>query len=92
MQSFLRDFIKHSPTILLSGTKNGLHSKGGHLAYGDYIRHLEKTSPVVLAAEKPGTVESFAQGYWDYLQAPLQVRVGTFEAKEVELTACGTSR
>jgi len=76
MQSFLRDFIKHSPTILLSGTKNGIHAKGGYLAYGDYIRHLEKTSPVVLAAEKPGTVESFAQGYWDYLQAPLQVRVG----------------
>ena len=91
MQSFLRDFIKHSPTILLSGTKNGLHAKGGYLAYGDYIRHLEKTSPVVLAAEKPGTVESFAQGYWDYLQAPLQVRVGTFETKGVELTTRETS-
>jgi len=76
MQTFLRDFIRHSPTILLSGTKNGLHSKGGHLAYGDYIRHLEKTNPSVLAAEKPGTVESFAQGYWDYLQAPLQVSPG----------------
>ena len=91
MQIFLRDFIKHSPTILLSGTKNGLHAKGGHLAYGDYIRHLEKTSPSVLAAEKPSTVESFAQGYWDYLQAPLQVGSEIFETKGVELTARGTS-
>lgn len=44
------------------------------MAYPQYIRHLEKTSPAVLAMETPGTVESFAQGYFDYLQAPLQVR------------------
>jgi len=28
----------------------------------------------VQAAQKPGTVENFAHGYQDYLQAPLQVR------------------
>lgn len=38
-----------------------------------YIRHLERTSPVVQAAQQAGTVENFAQGYQDYLQAPLQV-------------------
>jgi hypothetical protein len=37
------------------------------------VRHLEKTSPVVQAAQKSGTVENFAQGYQDFLQAPLQV-------------------
>ena len=37
------------------------------------MRHLEKTSPAVQAAQKTGTVENFAQGYQDYLQAPLQV-------------------
>ena len=38
-----------------------------------YIRHLERTSPIVQAAQQAGTVENFAQGYQDYLQAPLQV-------------------
>lgn len=39
-----------------------------------YIRHLENTSPGVKASETEGTVENFARGYQDYLQAPLQVR------------------
>lgn len=51
----------------------GRHSRGGETAYSQYVRHLEKTSPPVQAAQKPGTVENFAQGYQDYLQAPLQV-------------------
>ena len=37
------------------------------------MRHLEKTSPAVKAMHTAGTVENFAQGYQDYLQAPLQV-------------------
>lgn len=45
------------------------------MAYFQYVRHLEKTSPAVLTLRKEGTVENFAQGYQDYLQAPLQVRV-----------------
>ena len=51
----------------------GHHARGGELAYFQYVRHLEKTSPVVQAVKNPGTVEHFAKGYQDYLQAPLQV-------------------
>ena len=58
---------------MFSGTSNGLHIKGGEAAYAQYIRHLEKTSPAVKAMRTEGTVENFAQGYQDYLQAPLQV-------------------
>ena len=43
------------------------------MAYLQYVRHLEKTSTFVKAATTAGTVEHFAQGYQDYLQAPLQV-------------------
>jgi protein arginine N-methyltransferase 5 len=71
-----------------------LHSRGGELAYAQYIRHLEKTSPEVQATQKEGTVENFAQGYQDYLQAPLQplmdnlqsVTYQTFEQDPVKYT------
>ncbi|EFI27922.1 shk1 kinase-binding protein 1 [Coprinopsis cinerea okayama7 len=62
----------HRPTIILADVNSGRHARGGERAYSQYIRHLEKTSPTVQAAQKPGTVENFAQGYQDYLQAPLQ--------------------
>jgi len=58
--------------VILSGTSGGVHANGGEAAYAQYVRHLEKTSPAVQAAQKTGTVENFAQGYQDYLQAPLQ--------------------
>jgi type II protein arginine methyltransferase len=34
---------------------------------------LERTSPAIIASNQAGTLENFAKGYWDYLQAPLQV-------------------
>ncbi|OBZ72201.1 Protein arginine N-methyltransferase 5 [Grifola frondosa] len=71
-QSFIRDIMKLQPNVILSGTMSGRHHKGGEPAYAQYIRHLEKTSPSVKAAHTAGTVENFAQGYQDYLQAPLQ--------------------
>ncbi|TCD60480.1 methyltransferase protein [Steccherinum ochraceum] len=71
-QSFVRDMMKISPSVILSGTNAGRHGKGGEAAYAQYIRHLEKTSPAVKAARTAGTVENFALGYQDYLQAPLQ--------------------
>ncbi|ELU40773.1 shk1 kinase-binding protein 1 [Rhizoctonia solani AG-1 IA] len=51
-----------------------LHNLGGELAYIQYVRHLEKTSPFNVARDAPDglTVESFGRGYEDYLQAPLQ--------------------
>lgn len=61
------------PTVILSGTKAKKHARGGEVAYIQYIKHLEKTSSFVKAATTAGTVENFAQGYQDYLQAPLQV-------------------
>lgn len=65
--------LQNRPTIILSGTHAGLHTSGGELAYAQYVRHLEKTSPSLQAMETPGTIEHFAKGYLDYLQAPLQV-------------------
>jgi type II protein arginine methyltransferase len=59
--------------VILAGVNSGLHTKGGEAAYSQYVRHLEKTSPAVVAQQTSGTVENFAQGYQDYLQAPLQV-------------------
>lgn len=50
-----------------------MHARGGEAAYAQYVRHLEKSSPAVQASMKAGTVENFANGYQDYLQAPLQV-------------------
>ncbi|KAF7330502.1 Protein arginine N-methyltransferase [Mycena venus] len=76
-QSFIREsmtasILCHRPVVILAGANLGLHSMGGELAYSQYLRHLEKTSPAVQAAQTSGTVENFAQGYQDYLQAPLQ--------------------
>jgi type II protein arginine methyltransferase len=59
----------------MAGATSGLHSKGGEAAYAQYVRHLEKTSPAVIAQNTLGTVENFAQGYQDFLQAPLQVNI-----------------
>jgi protein arginine N-methyltransferase 5 len=72
-QNFLRSTFKHNPTILLSRTRSNVHQNGGHLAYAQYVRHLERTSPAIIASNQAGTLENFAKGYWDYLQAPLQV-------------------
>ncbi|KAI0787942.1 PRMT5-domain-containing protein [Fomes fomentarius] len=71
-QSFVRDIMKLQPNVILSGTKSKKHPRGGEVAYSQYVRHLEKTSPFTKAANTAGTVENFAQGYQDYLQAPLQ--------------------
>ncbi|KAI0661471.1 PRMT5-domain-containing protein [Cubamyces menziesii] len=71
-QSFIRNIMKLQPNVILSGTRANKHACGGEAAYSQYVRHLEKTSPAVKAAHTAGTVENFAQGYQDYLQAPLQ--------------------
>ncbi|TFY74564.1 hypothetical protein EWM64_g9448 [Hericium alpestre] len=71
-QTFIREIMKHRPIVILSGAADGLHSRGGEAAYLQYVRHLEKTSPSVMQMKTAGTVENFAQGYQDYLQAPLQ--------------------
>ncbi|CAE6507758.1 unnamed protein product [Rhizoctonia solani] len=74
MQGFLRDLFKNRPNVILSKTQANIHKLGGELAYAQYVRHLEKTSPFNVARDAPGglTVESFGRGYEDFLQAPLQ--------------------
>ncbi|KAG8688974.1 methyltransferase protein [Ceratobasidium sp. 395] len=74
MQNFLRDVLKNRSNIILSQTTSGHHKQGGELAYAQYVRHLEKTSPTAVARDAADglTVESFGRGYEDYLQAPLQ--------------------
>ncbi|KAG9314881.1 protein arginine N-methyltransferase [Chiua virens] len=71
-QALIRQSMIHHPTFILSGVDSGIHAMGSESAYSQYVKHLEKTSPVVQAAKKEGTVEHFAQGYQDYLQNPLQ--------------------
>lgn len=68
-------FAQHRPTIILTNTQAGLHLSGGSDAYPQYVRHLEKASNFNKALETPGSVEVYAQGYQDYLQSPLQVRL-----------------
>ena len=67
--------LQHRPTIVLARTGDHLHSKGNEPAYKQYVQHLEKTAPGLVAAATEGTVEHFARGYADYLQAPLQARL-----------------
>lgn len=83
-QSFLRASMTHQPTIILSGTTDRVHERGGGAAYVQYVRHLERTSPVVRATETEGTVEHFAQGYQDYLQAPLQPLMDNLQSATYE--------
>ncbi|TFY64898.1 hypothetical protein EVJ58_g2326 [Rhodofomes roseus] len=72
VQGFIRDIMKLRPNVILSGTTAGRHKNGGEVVYSQYVRHIEKTSPAYKASKTEGTVENFAQGYQDYLQAPLQ--------------------
>ncbi|KAF9450345.1 PRMT5-domain-containing protein [Macrolepiota fuliginosa MF-IS2] len=71
-QCFIRDSMIHRPTVIFAGANANKHLRGGEAAYSQYIQFLEKTSPAVRNAQKAGSVENFAQGYQDYLQAPLQ--------------------
>ncbi|XP_006459365.1 hypothetical protein AGABI2DRAFT_218502 [Agaricus bisporus var. bisporus H97] len=71
-QDFIRDCMIHRPTVILADVITNKHSRGGEVAYSQYVKFLEKTSAVVRNAHQSGTVEHFAQGYQDYLQAPLQ--------------------
>ncbi|KIJ52640.1 hypothetical protein M422DRAFT_65066 [Sphaerobolus stellatus SS14] len=84
-QTFIREIVTQKPTFILSGIYSGAHTAGGDGAYLQYIRHLEKTSPGVLAAETEGSVENFARGYMDYLQAPLQPLMDNLQSITYEM-------
>lgn len=80
-QAFFRSMFKKSPTIVLSGVQSPppTHSRGGPLAYLQYVRHLEKATP------PDGAVDSFARGYTDWLQAPLQPLMDNLEGTTYEV-------
>ncbi|KAG8885281.1 methyltransferase protein [Tulasnella sp. 331] len=75
----------HRPGIILSETDQSIHRTGGELAYQQYVRYLEKTSPIVTAQTTAGSVEAFAEGYWDYLQAPLQPLMDNLQSTTYEV-------
>lgn len=89
LERYLIVEAQHRPGIILTDTEIGLHRMGGNLAYQQYVRYLEKTSASVTAQETAGSVESFAEGYWDYLQAPLQVRMDDIVDQWPWLTVVG---
>lgn len=80
-QSFFRTMFKKNPTVVLSGVQSPppTHSRGGPLAYLQYLRHLEKAAP------PDGAVDSFARGYTDWLQAPLQPLMDNLEGTTYEV-------
>lgn len=80
-QAFFRSMFKKNPTVVLSGVQSPppTHSRGGPLAYLQYVRHLEKATP------PDGAVDSFARGYTDWLQAPLQPLMDNLEGTTYEV-------
>ncbi|PWN52296.1 PRMT5-domain-containing protein [Violaceomyces palustris] len=80
-QAFIKGILKKTPTIALSGAQNPPpnHTRGGPSAYLQYIRHLEKSSP------PDSVVDSFARGYTDWLQAPLQPLMDNLESTTYEV-------
>ncbi|KAJ3027243.1 UNVERIFIED_CONTAM: Protein arginine N-methyltransferase 5 [Siphonaria sp. JEL0065] len=55
------------------------HENGGLSSYRLYIEHLAKTRPA------PSSVDEFAHGYDDYLQAPLQPLMDNLESATYEV-------
>ncbi|KAK9468458.1 PRMT5 arginine-N-methyltransferase-domain-containing protein [Lipomyces arxii] len=88
-QLFLFKYLKIKPSIVLQDileatklrTRSKIPSKQDQQAYLIYIRHLHTAMPSLSAMEK------FGQGYYDYLQNPLQplsdnLESGTYEVFE----------
>ncbi|PWZ01107.1 PRMT5-domain-containing protein [Testicularia cyperi] len=80
-QSFIKSLLRKNPTIILSGVQSPppTHTRGGPLAYLQYIRYLEKAAP------PDGAVDAFARGYTDWLQAPLQPLMDNLEGTTYEV-------
>ncbi|EPQ31570.1 uncharacterized protein PFL1_00903 [Pseudozyma flocculosa PF-1] len=80
-QTFIKSLIKKAPTVILSGvqTPPPTHTRGGPLAYMQYVKHMEKTAPPESA------VDAFARGYTDWLQAPLQPLMDNLEGTTYEV-------
>lgn len=71
-QAFIRGMTKQSPTFILSDCELERHPKGGAAAYPQYIRHITSQPTTSGANISPQGPEEVANGYGDFLQAPLQ--------------------
>lgn len=80
---FPYSYLQQRPTIILSQTPNDRSLTGGPAAYPQYIRHLERAAKQLHAS--PGGMDDFAQGYWDWLQAPLQPLMDDLQSSTYEV-------
>ena len=80
-QAFVRSMMRKSPSVVISNVQDPPpnHTRGGPLAYMQYIQHLEKTAP------RENAVDTFAKGYTDWLQAPLQPLMDNLEGTTYEV-------
>ena len=80
-QRLVRQLLRRRPTVVLSdvAAPPPQHTRGGPRAYLQYVRHLCATQPVQSA------IEAFAQGYSDWLQAPLQPMLDNLESSTYEV-------
>ncbi|KAE8266587.1 hypothetical protein A4X09_0g5760 [Tilletia walkeri] len=82
-QGFVRLLARRRPFVALSGTQNPppIHSqvRTQPAAYLQYIRYVEGSMPA------EGVVNSFAKGYADCLQAPLQPLMDNLENSTYEV-------
>lgn len=75
-QALLHKLFKLNVQLLLSGAckvEYGIHS------YEQYLNHLYQTQPI------PSSMDSFAQGYDDYLQSPLQPLMDNLDSQTYEI-------
>ncbi|TIB95209.1 NPL4-domain-containing protein [Wallemia mellicola] len=79
-QEFIKDQIKTLPMIILTHTYDKIHSSGGSKAYVQYLRFMEK-----LSNDRATSVEQFASGYMDWLQAPLQPLLDNLDSTTYEI-------
>ncbi|TIB36818.1 hypothetical protein E3P86_02369 [Wallemia ichthyophaga] len=79
-QEFIKEQIKTLPTIVLTETYEGIHKTGGSKAYVQYLRYMEK-----LSNDSATSVEQFASGYMDWLQAPLQPLLDNLDSSTYEI-------
>ncbi|WOO84808.1 Protein arginine N-methyltransferase 5 [Vanrija pseudolonga] len=71
-QAFIRGMTKQAPTFILSECEKVRHPSGGAAAYPQYVRHITSQPTTSGANISPQGPEEVANGYGDFLQAPLQ--------------------
>ncbi|PWN40076.1 PRMT5-domain-containing protein [Ceraceosorus guamensis] len=80
-QSLCRSLMRRKPLFVLSGIQEPppRHTRGTPSGYLQYLRHIERSAPAESA------VDTFARGYADWLQAPLQPLMDNLESQTYEV-------